>query len=73
MAAMDWLDAWKIADHAAMRATRAAAAKSLLALQRRGELPSDEERAEVKRLRDVANALFRDGMARTCWPHACEA
>lgn len=50
---MDWLDAWKIADHPAMRATRAAAAKSLL--------------------RDLANALFREGMASTCSRHACEA
>lgn len=70
---MDWLEAWRIADHAAMRATRAATAKSLLALQQRGELPSDAERAEVKRLRDLANALFCEGMARTAWPHPCAA
>lgn len=70
---MDWLEDWKTADHAAMLATRAAAAKSLLALQQRGELPSDAERAEVKRLRDRANALLREGMGRTAWPHASAA
>ena len=62
---MGWLNDWYVADSAAMRATRAAAAKSLLALQRRGEPPSDFERAEAKRLRELANALFRDGMAAT--------
>lgn len=60
---MDWLDDWYRADTAAMRATRAAAEKSILALQRRGELPSEAEQAEIRRLRECANILFRDGMA----------
>lgn len=72
-AVTDWLDAWKIADQAAMRATRAAGAKSLLALQRRGDLPSDAERAEARRLRELADELFREWMSRSRNSHASEA
>ena len=59
----NWLQAWRAADQAAMRATRATAVKSMLALDRRGEPPSAEETAEVRRLRALANSLLEHGVS----------
>ena len=60
---MNWFEAWRTADRMANEAMRAAQRKSMLARDRLGDPPSAAETQELKRLREVADALFQQATA----------
>ena len=60
---IDRCQAWRIADRAAIQASRAATRQALLALAGQGEPPTARQTAEARRLRELANALLLDALA----------
>src|SRR5512142_2863557 len=60
---MNWLESWHSAERAANAAMRAAQRKSMLARDGLDEPPSEAEQQQVKRLREVADALFQQATA----------
>jgi hypothetical protein len=63
MNSTNWFEIWSAADRLANEAIRGAARKSMLALDRLGEPPSQEETQELKRLCSEANAVFHHALA----------
>lgn len=60
---MNWFETWRTADRTANEAMRAAQRKSMLARDRLGDPLSAAETQDVKRLREVADALFQQATA----------
>jgi hypothetical protein len=64
MPSIDLFQKWRIANQAAMLAAKATFVKAVLALDGKGEPPSQTETDEVRTLRGLADDLFELAMAR---------
>jgi len=58
----DLFQEWRTADRAASAAEKVFMSDSLLAIDGKGAIPSDEERGRVRQMRALANDLFHLAM-----------
>ena len=56
---MNWFESWRAASRAANEAMRVAERKSMVAGDGLADRPTETETQEIKRLREVADELFR--------------
>lgn len=64
MAPVDLFQKWRLANEAAMAAARLTFHQSMLAMDGRGEPPSEAQTEHARALRGIADDLFELGIAR---------